>query len=212
MNKKTQKAIEVFDSCADFYEQKFMGFDLYNTSIITFCDVIQSKDPQLLELACGPGNITRFLSEKRPDLNILGTDLSENMLELARKNIPQASFQLLDIRDVLRLNQQFDAIMCGFGLPYISQEDAIQLIADCSQALHDNGVLYISTMEGNYSDSHWKGPNSGNGPKTFTHYHEAKYLIEAMKSNGLKVILEDRVVYPEPNEFSPNDLILIAQK
>lgn len=212
MNEKTQKAIEVFDGCADLYEQKFMGFDLYNASLTTFCNAIQSKEAQLLELACGPGNITQFLLKKRPDFNILGTDLSVNMLALAQKNIPHAKFQLLDIRHVLQLSQQFDGIMCGFGLPYISKEDAIRLINDCSKALRDGGVLYISTMEGNYSDSHWKGPNSGNGPKTFTHYHEAEYLINAVKSSGLQLILEDRVVYPEPNEFSSNDLILMAQK
>ncbi len=73
--------------------------------------------------------------KKRPDFNILGTDLAPNMIELAKINNPQASFQLLDSRAITSLNKTYGAIMCGFYLPYLSKEEAIQLIADAAKIL-----------------------------------------------------------------------------
>jgi len=44
-----------------------------------------NEQAKVLELACGPGNITKCLLSKRPDLEILATDIAPNILELAKK-------------------------------------------------------------------------------------------------------------------------------
>jgi len=75
------------------------------------------------------------------------------MLALAKKNNPTAEFQLLDSREILKLNKTYDAIMCGFCLPYLTKEEAIQLMEDAAKILNANGVIYISTMEDDYSKS-----------------------------------------------------------
>jgi trans-aconitate methyltransferase len=61
---------------------------------------ITKQDADILELACGPGNITQYIISKRSDFKILGTDLAPNMIELAKINNPSAQFQLLDSRDI----------------------------------------------------------------------------------------------------------------
>ena len=43
-------------------------------------------DKQVLEIACGPGNITKYISRLRPDFQITAIDLSPNMIELAKAN------------------------------------------------------------------------------------------------------------------------------
>src|ERR1043165_1092851 len=97
-----EMAVNVFDRCAQDYQAKFMDVQQYSRSLDIFCAQVK-KDAGILELACGPGNITKYLLQKRPDLEILGTDLAPNMLELAKQHNPQAIFQLMDCRDIGKL-------------------------------------------------------------------------------------------------------------
>ncbi len=207
---KTQKAVEVFNKCANLYEERFMDFDLYNDTFDLFCEAIENQNAAVLELACGPGNITKYLLQQRPDFKILGTDLAPNMVELAQKNNPTATFQLLDCRDFLKLNRTFDGIMCGFGLPYLSKEEAIQLIKDAGNCLNKNGVLYLSTMEDDYGKSGLKKGSTGD--EIYMHYHQEDYLAEALRQNGFKIIALQRKNFPEQNGTYTTDLILIAKK
>ncbi len=45
----------------------FMNLDLYNDSYDTFCDQVKIKNATILEIGCGPENITKYLLKKRLD-------------------------------------------------------------------------------------------------------------------------------------------------
>ena len=207
---KNQIAVAIFDKRASEYQNKFMDVNLYSNSFNLFCDSIPKPNADILELACGPGNITRYLLEKRPDFNILGTDLSPNMLVLAQKNNPNTAFQLLDCRDLARLNKKYDAIMCGFGLPYLSKKEAVKLIEDASMLLAPCGVFYLSTMEDDYSKSGFKRGSAGD--EMYIHYHEADYLLEALKRSDFEIIDLKRQDFPMPDGTKMTDLVIIAKK
>ncbi|MES2557991.1 MAG: class I SAM-dependent methyltransferase [Bacteroidota bacterium] len=206
---KTTIAVGIFDKLANLYQERFMDVSLYADSFHTFCNAVSQPDAVVLEVACGPGNNTRFLLDIRPDFKIHGTDLAPAMLELARQNNPEAVFSLLDCRNISTLDQQFDAIMCGFAFPYLSKAEAIQFIGDAASQLLSGGILYISTMENDNSKSDWEAGSTGD--KIFMNYHEAGYLIEALESAGFTIIYEDRLCYSS-GEKPVTDLILIARK
>ena len=206
---QTKIAVDIFNKLANGYQDKFMDVSLYHDSLDIFCDNIKKENATVLELACGPGNITKYLLEKRPDLEILGTDLAPNMIELAKINNTTAEFQLLDFRDIESLNKKFDAIMCGFGLPYLSKEEAIQFIKDSNQQLNDNGVLYISTMEDDNTKSGFK--TGSTGYTIYQNFHQADYLSATLEENGFNIIHLDRMEYIH-NEEKTTDLIIIATK
>ncbi|ASS47691.1 MAG: hypothetical protein A3D31_17855 [Candidatus Fluviicola riflensis] len=206
---KTTIAVGIFDKLANLYQERFMDVSLYADSFHTFCNAVSEPDASILEVACGPGNNTRFLLDIRPDFKIHGTDLAPAMLELARQNNPEAVFSLLDCRQINTLNQQFDAILCGFAFPYLSKTEAIQFINDASTQLLPGGILYISTMEDDNSKSDWQAGSTGD--KIFMNYHEAGYLIPALESARFNLIYEDRKRYVS-GEKPVTDLILIVRK
>jgi 2-polyprenyl-3-methyl-5-hydroxy-6-metoxy-1,4-benzoquinol methylase len=206
---QTKIAVDIFNKLATVYQDKFMDVSLYHDSLDVFCQRISKQKAEILELACGPGNITKYLLEKRPDFKILGTDLAPNMIELAQINNPTAKFQLLDCRDVNKTNTKFDAIVCGFGFPYLSKEDAIQFIADAGNQLNFNGVLYFSTMEDDNSKSRFKTGSTGD--KMYQNFHQADYLTKALEDNGFKIINLQRKNYFYNEEYT-TDLIIIATK
>lgn len=205
----SQKAVSVFDKRAEDYQAKFMDVALYHDTLDLFLGALQ-PGASVLELACGPGNITKYLLGRRPDLKILGTDLSPKMIALAKTNNPEADFMLLDVREAAMLGKKSDAAICGFGLPYLSREEAVQWIADVAGMLHPKGVLYLSTMEDDYSRSGPKKSSDGKD-EIFMHFHEAGYLCEALKSNGFEILTLKRQNYPGPDGSKTTDLIIIAR-
>lgn len=209
---KSKEAAALFNEYAKPYEEKYMHETRYYDSFNEFCAWIRPMSARVLELACGPGNVTKYLLEQRPDLRLLGTDLAPKMLELARKNNPQATFQLMDMRAVEQLSEKFDAIMCAFGLPYLSKAEAQEFIAALAKKLNPYGVCYLSTMEGNYEDSDWQGPSSGEDRQIFIHYHELSYLQSALEDNDLQVRTLERLEYTDDKGKAVKDLILIATK
>lgn len=209
---KTKIAVNVFNKSAKEYQDRFMEVDLYNDSFDIFCNNITTENAEILELACGPGNITKYLLRKRPDFKILGTDLAPNMIELAKANNPSAEFQLMDCRDIRLLDKKYDGIICGFALPYLSRAASEKLIEDAFKTLHPNGVLYISTMEETEDNkSGFKSSSSGEY-RAYIYYHQAAYLMDALQKSGFRIINFQRQDYPTTDGTKTVDLLIIAQK
>lgn len=200
-----------FNNLAIQYQERFMDFEGYLDTFDLFMNAIVHKDARIFEIACGPGNVTKYLHAYSNDYKIYGIDIAPKMIDLARINNPTAKYEVMDCRYLSHVSEKFDAIMCAFGLPYITKEDALQLIEDSSQMLEENGILYISTMEGKYEDSEYV-KSAAYDESTFVYYHDATLLKAAMKSNRLEVLHEIRKPYQngEGKEFV--DLFIIAQK
>jgi cyclopropane fatty-acyl-phospholipid synthase-like methyltransferase len=102
----------------------------------------------------------------------MGLILHPNMVELARKNIPSAEFMVMDLRNISQLNKKYNGIICGFGLPYLSESEAKSFINECYNLLLENGVLYLSFVEGDRENSGFKTASTGD--RTFFNYFNWK--------------------------------------
>ena len=64
---------------------------------------VQTDEPrQVVDLGCGPGNLTATLADRWPGAEVLGVDSSPEMIDAARAGTgerPRLSFELADIRD-----------------------------------------------------------------------------------------------------------------
>ncbi len=207
---KNKAAVDLFNKLAENYEQKFMNVDLYINSLDFFCSSLKMENPKVLDMACGPGNVASYLLAKSSDLEILGIDLAPNMIALAKKNNPNADFQLLDGRKMSAITKRFDGIMCAFLLPYLSKEEAIKLIDDIYLKLNPGGLCYISTMEDDYANSALKKGSTGD--EIFMHYHEEGYLVDTLLKNKMEILKVERKVYKGQDGTKIKDLIIIAAK
>ncbi|GBL35181.1 trans-aconitate 2-methyltransferase [Filimonas sp.] len=87
-----QETAATWNKLASLYQDKFMDLDFYNESYELISDLLIQDEANLLEIGCGPGNISRYLLSKRPELKITGIDISPNMIELAKRIIPVPNF------------------------------------------------------------------------------------------------------------------------
>ncbi|WP_118974989.1 class I SAM-dependent methyltransferase [Taibaiella koreensis] len=205
---KTTIAVQVFDEQARNYQDKYMDQSLYGNTLDLFCSSLPPGKATVLDLACGPGNITRYLLQQRPELQLLGLDLAPAMLELARSNNPGATFAQMDCRDIAGLNDRYHGLVCGFVLPYLDRAEALKLIADAAVLLLPGGIFYLSTIEGPYSSSGLY--TSSNGKQVYMHYYEAPDLIPAVEAAGLELLHTQQQSSPGP--MGTMDLILVARK
>ena len=85
---------------------------------------------RVLDLACGPGTLSKPLAAQvAPDGEVVGVDLAVGMIELARAaGIPNATFEVMDIEELVFGDNSFDAAACGHGL---------QFAPDLSRALRE---------------------------------------------------------------------------
>lgn len=204
MNKNKQ-AVSVFNKLSDIYEQKYMDVSHYGHALNLFCQHIITQKAAIFELACGPGNVAKYLLERRPDFNYTGTDLSEKMIALAKKNNPSGNFYLFDSMALATLEEKQDGLIAAFLFPYLPKDSVLELIKTSASKLNPDGILYISTMEDDYSNS--RLVQGSTGDEIFIYYHDSSYIIKALKSNGFSILLEERI--PNGNDL---DLIILAKK
>lgn len=79
--------------------------------------VIQTKELSILDAGCGSGYTSLVLAEANPGAKIIGVDLSEQSVILARHRLQfhgfkNANFYAIPIEKITELNQKFDYINC----------------------------------------------------------------------------------------------------
>ena len=84
-----EETFQTWNKIADLYQEKFMNLEIYYDTYKKFCDLVEIENAAILEIGCGPGNITKQMLSIRPDLEILGIDYAPKMIELASKNVYQ---------------------------------------------------------------------------------------------------------------------------
>ena len=206
---KYEITVDTFNKLAGKYQEKYMNYDFYFDTYDTFCDLISNDKAAIFEIACGPGNITKYLLNRRPDFKIEGIDLAPNMVELARANNPTANFHVLDSRDISGVNKKFDAVMCGFCTPYLSKDDVAKLIIDIRALLNTDGILYLSTMEDDYEKSDFQ--TSSDGDRVYIHYHQLDFLKLHLDANRFRIVDIKRKAFPGEKRTPATDLFVFAQ-
>ncbi len=187
-----------------------MELSIYDGCYREFCRLLRPGRASVLDAACGPGNVSRFLTAQRPDLDLLSIDLAPRMVELAQEAVPSAQFALHDCRNLADLKRSFDGIICAFGLPYLSWEEAETFIRAASKALEPDGVLFLSTMLGRKEDSGFQSCSSGD--QVYIDYHSEDQLISSLHECGLTVVHQEQMLSPSPTPQATTDLVVFATK
>lgn len=207
---KYKETFQTWNKVAHLYQDKFMDLEMYNESYDFVCNSVGKNKAKVLDIGCGPGNISKYLLSKRPDFDILGIDVASNMIELAKKNNPSANFAVMDCREIDSIKNQFDAIICGFCLPYLSESDVEKFLQDCYNLLNKNGLLYISFVEGNSNKSGFLTSNSGD--RVYFYYHD----LNELKTQLTQIGFEEHIVFKVKYQKSENEVeihtILVSSK
>jgi len=95
---------------------------------------------RVLDVATGTGAVAAAAVTRGAD--VTGVDISEEMLEVARKRVPSARFLAADAEDLALDDEPFDAAVAGFLINHLP--DPERAVAAWTRALRPGGRLSLS--------------------------------------------------------------------
>jgi len=156
---KNKKTVEAYDKNPQFYAEKFDSYGMRIEDVDRALKLNESGSTKVLELGCGSGRDAQYIISKVGKENYLGTDASEGLIELCRKNVPQGTFHVKDMREVsLQIGGQayetetFGVIFAFASVLHVNREELADLVEKCHKWLKIGGILYISTKYGEYKE------------------------------------------------------------
>jgi len=97
----------------------------------------------VLDVGTGPGVLLMELAERRPDLRLVGLDLSEDMVTLAQKNLgDRATVRVGDVTALPFATDSFDLVVTSFSAHH--WDDPAAAVPEIDRVLRPGGrfVLY----------------------------------------------------------------------
>ena len=147
-----------------------------------------SKGAKVLDAGCGAGiPISQLLSEK---FDVTGVDFSEAQIELAKKNVPNASFICEDMTKLDFPANTFDGIASYYAIIHIPREEHQSLLANFHRMLKPGGLALlclgaehlIDDVDENYL-----------GTRMYWSHFDSETYFQMLKDCGYVIIWSKRV-------------------
>jgi trans-aconitate 2-methyltransferase len=106
---------------------------------------------RVVDIGCGPGNSTELLAERFAGAHVVGLDSSAEMLEAARKRLPQATFVEADISRWTP-REPVDLLFANAVFQWIP--DHLSVLARLLESLSPGAVLAIQVPDNFSEPSH----------------------------------------------------------
>jgi len=101
---------------------------------------------RILDLGCGNGRLVELFKDKQ--VEYVGVDGSEKLIEIAKKKYPGRNFQVADALNLPFPNNYFDKIFCIAVLPHIpSQRFRLQVAKEARRVLKPGGIFIVSVWD-----------------------------------------------------------------
>lgn len=179
---------ETYNRIAEDWYQDHKQDDWWIEGTDTFISFLQKGD-LVLDIGCGGGDKSKYLTEKK--LQVVGVDLSEKMIEIAKREVPSSAFFVLDLNEVTKLEYMFDGIFMQAVLLHIPKKEIIESLKRVTKKLKEGGYLYIAVKEKRLQgvEEEIKVENDYGYPyERFFSYFTLDELESYLQHIGLKVV------------------------
>jgi ubiquinone/menaquinone biosynthesis C-methylase UbiE len=204
---KSLLAARTYGIIAEKYAKEFFS-DTSDLATMEHFAGMLPKNAKLLDAGCGPGMWTEFFSGK--GFHSEGIDLSEGMITLAKKLVPDGKFQVMDMRKLKFENASFDAVCAAYSLCHIETKDVPAVLSEFARVLSKGGLLLLLLQEGRGEEIMPEPFDTKQ--KMFFKYFKIGEAKELLAKAGFKVLLEAERKSASQAELNRNKLMLIAKK
>ncbi|MDD5760589.1 MAG: class I SAM-dependent methyltransferase [Candidatus Pacebacteria bacterium] len=190
----------------------------------------QDQNQNVLDFGCGNGRFYSLIQDK--NINYYGADISKNLINLAKKQVPKGKFTLID--SDLKLpypNDFFDYVVSIAVLHHVPSENLRQkLILEFKRVLKISGVLIITVwdfyhgknleyLNSRFEDSRlekgdlfipWKDNKEKILTQRFFHAFTMSELKTLIIKSGFKI--KDLKLVPHNNKKEYFNILLIGSK
>ncbi|CAA9245903.1 MAG: SAM-dependent methyltransferase [uncultured Corynebacteriales bacterium] len=145
---ETRRQAAAFDAIGERYDDVFPH---KSGQIIATQWVIDRLAPgaRVLDLGCGTGVPTAGMLAET-GLEVVGVDVSTEMLALARRNVPTGRFVAMDLMELDGSLGEFDGVCAFFSLLMLRKEDIPRVLRRTKALLRPGAVVAIGMVEGDF--------------------------------------------------------------
>jgi ubiquinone/menaquinone biosynthesis C-methylase UbiE len=148
--KRKQKIKKAYDIASEEYAKKCF-FELYDKPLDRklydlFYERIVNKGP-VLEIGCGPGEIANYL--KMRGLDIIGVDISDKMIEQAKKLNPFIDFRVGDVFHLDFKDKSVAGVVSAYLIVNFELNDLAKAFKEIQRVMMKQGHFLLSFHAGN---------------------------------------------------------------
>jgi SAM-dependent methyltransferase len=107
-------------------------------------DGIPLKHGNILDVACGKGETSKYLLKHYQPQNITGINISGKQLESCRRNVPEATFKHMDAVNMEFEGGGFDAVICVEAAFHFNTRQ--RFLEEALRVLRPGGYLVLSDI------------------------------------------------------------------
>ncbi|MBN1134600.1 MAG: methyltransferase domain-containing protein [Methanosarcinaceae archaeon] len=177
-----------YDLTAERTAEEWYCENILKSTIHDFISLLP-KNPQVLDLGCGPGHESMRLNQA--GAKVLGIDFSEKCIDIARQRCPQCKFEVNDFRFLDDEYGRFEGVFACASLIHIGPEELGKVLSNIKNVLVDGGYVAVVIVEG-------KGINEklsmlevkGRKLNRTFYLYTRNYLRKKAEKAGLKYVRE----------------------
>lgn len=139
------KIITVYDTIAREYADAIENYapDLERQKFLKRIP----KGGKILDVACAAGRDSFYFAEH--GLKVIGIDLSEELLKIAKKRGTHVDFQKQDMRHMHFPKNSFEGIWASAALLHLKRREVTSTLRHFRDFLKPKGTLFVMVKEGN---------------------------------------------------------------
>jgi SAM-dependent methyltransferase len=172
---EVSRTIKTYDDGAEKYSKVNYCITPIRYALDLFVESIGRG--KILDAGCGHGRDARHLSEL--GFHIVGIDLSQGLLEIARRSAAIPSFCLMDLRKLGFLQGSFEGVWACASLLHLPKREAEPALREIRGILKPGGLIFTSLKVGE-GENFVKAQEYGDKERFYAFYsmEEARKLFE----------------------------------
>lgn len=177
---------KVYDELAEYWGKDEKLHDWGDEELKRFAERVKKNGGKdVLELGCGSGVQSKQLSEL--GLEVVGIDISPNMILEAKKRAPKAHFLVGDIATVRFSSASFDGMYARASLLHIPKNMIPKVFEAINKMLKDGGIFYLAVKEGK-GEGEVEDSRHGINIKRFFSFFVKEEIEKFLEQSGFKIL------------------------
>jgi predicted TPR repeat methyltransferase len=195
----------LFDQYAPYFEKHLQEYLHYQVPQLLFKAVTeiilgQTAEWIILDLGCGTGLCG--VAFKRLAKQLIGIDLSDNMLTAAAQKQVYDELKKIDIEDALKTYQEVDLVLAGDVFGYVGELDVTFALA--YSALREKG-LFAFTVEKTYEKTFVLQPNA-------RFAHNRQYVEELAVQHSFRIERAENAILRSQKQQPVEGYVFVLSK
>lgn len=149
------------------------------------------KGGEIFDVGCGSGRIAKYFVQK--GFHIYGIDFSEKLLEIAKREVPNVEFHMMDMRDISSIEKMFDGAIAVASFLHIKKTEVGSVFQSVVGKIKPGGFFFVSVKEvppSGIKEEVKREKNYGMTFERFFSYYTVPEVKKMFMDSGLDIIYE----------------------